>query len=144
MSWTIQNAILVPYDFSGHSHEAVEKAMKIVDNPGQIHILHVLPTYTALAPAGFPIEPVDDQARIEYAQKLLSGEFQDSRYACVVREVLIGDPGSVCAERAASLKADLIVLPSHGRSGVSRLLLGSVTERIVRLATCPVLVLKLK
>ena len=53
MSWTIQNAILVPYDFSGHSHEAVEKAMKIVDNPGQIHILHVLPTYTALAPAGF-------------------------------------------------------------------------------------------
>ena len=64
-------------------------------------------------------------------------------YAGVVREVLVGDPGTVCADRAESLKADLIVLPSHGRSGISRLLLGSVTERIVRLATRPVLVLKL-
>ena len=61
----------------------------------------------------------------------------------MIREVLVGDPGTVCADRAASLKAELIVIPSHGRSGVSRLLLGSVTERIVRLAPCPVLVLKL-
>ena len=143
MSWTIHNAILVPYDFSEHSHEAVEKAIELVGDPSQIHILHVLPTFNVLAPAGFPIEADDDQARIEYAQKLLAGEFQDSSYAGVVREVLVGDPGTVCAERAESLKADLIVIPSHGRSLVSRLLLGSVTERIVRLATCPVLVLKL-
>ncbi len=143
MSWTIKKAILVPYDFSQHSHTAVDKAIELADSRSLIHVLHVLPTFVPLAPAGFPIEAADDQARIEYAEKLLAGEFQDPHYAGVVREVLVGDPGTVCADRAESLKADLIVLPSHGRSGISRLLLGSVTERIVRLATRPVLVLKL-
>jgi len=143
MSWTIYNSILVPYDFSEHSHSAVEKAIGMVANPSQIHILYVLPPFLPLAPAGFPIEAVDDDARIAHAQKLLAGEFQDPIYNGVVREVLVGDPGTVCADRAELLKADLIVVPSHGRSGVSRLLLGSVTERIVRLASCPVLVLKL-
>ncbi len=145
MSWSIHNVILVPYDFSEHSHAAVEKAMELADDPSHVHILHVLPSMIALRPAGFPIEAkdVDDHVRIEYAQKLLAGDFQDPLYAGVVQEVLVGDPGTVCAERAESLKADLIVLPSHGRSGLSRLLLGSVTERIVRLATRPVLVLKL-
>ncbi len=143
MSWNIQRPILVPYDFSQHSHTAVEKAIELAADPSQIYILHVLPTFVSLAPAGFPIEAMDDGPRIEYAQKLMTGEFQDSRYAGVTREVLIGDPGTVCTDRAQSLNAELIVIPSHGRSGVSRLLLGSVTERIVRLATCPVLVLKL-
>jgi len=96
-----------------------------------------------LALGGFPIEAVDDGPRIQYAEKLMAGEFQYARYAGVVREVLIGDTGTLCVERAQFFKADLIVIPPHGRSGVSRLLLGSVTERIVRLAACPVLALKL-
>ncbi len=142
MPWTITNKILVPYDFSEHSHSAVEKAMELAIAPCQIHILHVIPPSTTLRPEGFQVDD-NAQVRIEYAQKLLAGDFQDPLYAGMIREVLAGDPGTVCADRAASLKAELIVLPSHGRSGVSRLLLGSVTERIVRLATCPVLVLKL-
>ena len=143
MSWTIHNTILVPYDFSEHSHSAVEKAMELATTPSQIHILHVLPPSTTLRPEGFQVDD-SDSARIEYAQKLLAGDFQDPLYSGMIQEVLVGDPGTVCVDRAASLNADLIVIPSHGRSGVSRLLLGSVTERIVRLATCPVLVLKLK
>ncbi len=141
MSWTIKKAILVPYDFSEHSHAAVDKALELTDDKTLIHVVHVLPP--PLVPGSFPIEEVDDEARINYAKKLMAGEFQDSSYASVVREVLVGDPGTVCAERAEALHADLVVLPSHGRSGISRLLLGSVTERIVRLATCPVLVLKI-
>ncbi len=141
MSWTIKKAILVPYDFSEHSHAAVDKALELTDDKTLVHVVHVLPP--PLVPGSFPIEDVDDEARINYAQKLMAGEFQDSSYAGVVREVLVGDPGTVCAERAEALQADLIVLPSHGRSGISRLLLGSVTERIVRLATRPVLVLKI-
>jgi nucleotide-binding universal stress UspA family protein len=46
------------------------------------------------------------------------------------------------ADLAKELNANLIVMPSHGRSGVSRLLLGSVAERVLRLANCPVLVLR--
>ena len=143
MAWTIKKPILVPFDFSKHSHAAVDKALEMTDDKTLIHVLHVLPTFIALAPGGFPIEAVDDQVRIDYARKLLEGEFQDTCYAGVVREVLVGDPGTVCSERAETLDAELIVLPSHGRSGLSRLLLGSVTERIVRLAGRPVLVLKL-
>lgn len=141
MSWTIKKAILVPYDFTEHSHAAVDKALEISDDKTLVHVLHVLPC--ALLPTSFPAEEIDDHARIEYAEKLLAGEFQDPIYAGVVREVRVGDPGTICADRAESLQADLIVLPSHGRSGISRLLLGSVTERIVRLATRPVLVLKI-
>ena len=117
--------------------------MEMADEKTLIHVLHVLPAFIALSPGGIPIEADDDQVRIDYARKLLEGEFQDTCYAGVVREVSVGDPGTVCAERAESLDAELIVLPSHGRSGLSRLLLGSVTERIVRLPSRPVLVLKL-
>lgn len=141
MSWTIKKPILVPYDFSEHSHAAVDKALELTGDRTLVHVLHVLPP--PLLPETFPPEAVDDEARIHHAEKLMAGEFQDSSYSGVVREVLVGDPGTVCADRAESLQADLIVLPSHGRSGISRLLLGSVTERIVRLATRPVLVLKI-
>jgi nucleotide-binding universal stress UspA family protein len=140
MSWTIKKPILVPYDFSEHSHKAVDKALELAGNSTLVHVLHVLPY--PLLPKSFPAEEIDDQVRIDYAAKLLAGEFQDAHYKGVLREVLVGDPGTVCSDRAEAMKADLIVLPSHGRSGVSRLLLGSVTERIVRLAKCPVLVLK--
>ena len=53
-----------------------------------------------------------------------------------------GDPGHQIAQYAEEAKADLIVLPSHGRSGLQRLLIGSVAERVVRHAPCPVLVVR--
>lgn len=89
MPWNIQHAILVPYDFSEHSHTAVEKAIQLADDPSQVHILHVLHTILALTPGGFPMEAADDGPRIEYAQKLMAGEFQDAGYAGVVRSVWI-------------------------------------------------------
>jgi len=79
---------------------------------------------------------------MENTLKSLEQEFADSRYAGVLREVLVGEVGAICTERAESLDAELIVLPSHGRSGISRLLLGSQAESIVRSAKCPVLILK--
>jgi nucleotide-binding universal stress UspA family protein len=56
--------------------------------------------------------------------------------------VAIGDPGHEIADFASNVGADIIVLPCHGRTGLKRLLIGSVAERVVRLAHCPVLVLK--
>ena len=52
----------------------------------------------------------------------------------------IGDPGTKIVEYAREIKADLIVMPSHGRTGIKHLLLGSVAERVIRLAECPVMV----
>jgi nucleotide-binding universal stress UspA family protein len=56
--------------------------------------------------------------------------------------VMFGDPGRTICTFAESEKASLIIVPSHGRSGFSRFMLGSVAERIVRHAPCPVLVLR--
>jgi nucleotide-binding universal stress UspA family protein len=56
--------------------------------------------------------------------------------------VRFGDPGREIAAHAEELHAELIVMPSHGRTGLSRLFIGSVAERVVRLAHCPVLILK--
>lgn len=143
MPWSIQQKIVVPYDFSDHSRIAVDKALEISTDPSNVHVVHVLPNFVPLAPEGFPIDAVDDSVRIEQAMKALDAELKGTKYSTVVREVLIGDAGSACCDRAEELAAELIVLPSHGRTGVSRLLLGSVAERIARLAKCPVLVLKL-
>jgi nucleotide-binding universal stress UspA family protein len=143
MSWTVRKPILVPFDFSEHSHVAVDKAIELADSPSQIHILHILPTYVPLAPEGFPIEAIDDQLRIDIAKKAIAKEFDDPRYAGTVREVAVGDPGISCVERSEEIDAELIVIASHGRSGISRLLLGSVAERILRHAKCPVLVMKI-
>ncbi len=143
MAWTVRQPILVPFDFSAHSRVAVDKALELAESPSQIHILHVLPTFIPLAPEGFPVEAIDDRVRLEYTQKSLDEEFADAKYSGAVREVLIGDPGTVCAERADAIAAGLVVVPSHGRSGFTRMLLGSTAERIVRLAKCPVLVLKI-
>ena len=126
-----------------HSRLAVDKALALADSPSCVHVLHVLPSFVPLAPEGFPLESIDDSVRLDSAQKSLEEDFADQRYAGVAREVLIGDPGTVCADRAETLDAELLVVPSHGRSGVSRLLLGSVAERIIRLSKRPVLVLKI-
>ena len=79
----------------------------------------------------------DYQAEVEKYQRLAT-EGQDS----VSTDVVIGDPGHEITTLAERAGADLIVLNSHGRTGLKRLLIGSVAERVIRLAHCPVLVLR--
>jgi nucleotide-binding universal stress UspA family protein len=86
---------------------------------------------------------IDDAERIRHASQAMSEELSDPSLKGVVSEVRLGDPGQVIADRAVELGADLIVIPSHGRTGFTRFLLGSVAERVVRLSHCPVLVTKL-
>ena len=143
MGWTAKHCIVVPFDFSDHSHDAIDMALEMVDSPEHIHVVHVLPFIIPTEP-GVVWGMVDDAQRIEHAMQALSDELKDSKYAAIKREIVIGDPGVIVADRAEELHADLIILPSHGRTGFSRILLGSVAERVVRLAKCPVLVFKLK
>jgi nucleotide-binding universal stress UspA family protein len=72
----------------------------------------------------------------------LSERLTDAKYQGAEKVVLFGDPGHEIADYSQREQADLIVLPSHGRTGISRMLIGSVAERVVRLAHCPVLVLR--
>ena len=143
MAWNIGGPVLVPFDFGDSSHRAVDKALGLVLNPSQVHIVHAVPAFIPLAPEGMPIEWADDQQRLDQTLLMLQQEFQDPRYGAVHLHVLIGDPASVCTEYATEIAAELIVIPSHGRTGLARLILGSVAEGILRHSKCPVLVLKI-
>ncbi len=143
MGWTAKHCIVVPFDFSDHSHDAIDMALEMVDVPEHIHVVHVLPFIIPTEP-GVVWGMVDDAQRIEHALQALNDELKEPKYAAIKREVVIGDPGVIIADRADELRADLVILPSHGRTGFSRILLGSVAERVVRLAKCPVMVFKLK
>lgn len=143
MVWNISGTVLVPFDFGDSSHRAVDKALGLVLNPAQVHIVHAIPAFIPLAPEGMPIEWSDDQQRVEQSLIALQNEFKDERYGALKLHVLIGDPASVCTEYAAEIGAELIVIPSHGRTGLARLILGSVAEGILRHSKCPVLVLKI-
>lgn len=141
MDYFPKNAVLVPFDFSDLSVEALDTALKLVESPTHIHVLHVLPEMEVNEP-GMVWGRVDNQSRTTHAEKAIRQRLSDSKYEGIQVAVLIGDPGYEIAEYADKNAMDLIVLPSHGRTGWKRVLIGSVAERVVRLADCPVLVLR--
>jgi nucleotide-binding universal stress UspA family protein len=141
MGWTQLNTVVVPVDFSAESLAAVDTALQLTGDAKALHILHVLPELSPLEP-GEVWATINEQSRTESAQRALREKLDDSVYAEASIEILFGDPGHAIAERAAQLEADMVILPSHGRTGLAHLLIGSVAERVVRLAHCPVLVLR--
>ncbi len=119
----------------------MDTALELVESPSQVHVIHVLPILTATEP-GVIWDTVDDASRKEHAEQALHQRLAGQRYAGIDIVVAIGNPGEEITGFAESGQAELIVMPSHGRTGISRLLIGSVAERVMRLAHCPVLVLK--
>ena len=141
MSWLPKKTVVVPVDFSTASADAVKTAMPLVAKPEDVHVI-----YVTAAPIPFNYVEgwaLDDpKARLNAAKEHLAkflSSINASGMTTVIRE---GDPGLIVADYAGEVRADLIVMPSHGYHGVKRLLLGSVTERVLRHANCPVLVLK--
>lgn len=141
MSWLPKQKIVVPVDFSEDSFAAIDTALELVAGPGSLHIVYVLPIFD-------PAEPdvvwstVNDETRRRHGEQALRERLSDAKYKGVNLHVLFGEPGHKITELAGSEGAELIVLSSHGRTGISRLLIGSVAEKVVRLAHCPVLVLR--
>lgn len=141
MSGLTAKRILVPVDFSDMSVEAIDTALKIVDDDGSVDVLHVLEILPAMD-YGNLYGTVTDESRIEYTKKSLQKKLSEPRYVTTSLHVCIGDPGHQIADFAQRSHADLIVLPSHGYGMIKHMLVGSVAERVVRLAHCPVLVLR--
>ncbi|MCR9291167.1 MAG: universal stress protein [bacterium] len=142
MPWSVQGPIVVPFDFSDHARQAIHRAVEIAEQPNHVHVLHVLPFMIPTDP-GAVWDTVDDQSRIDHARQALAETLPTSQFGNLQLEVQLGDPGRVITEFAEGLHADLVIVGSHGRTGFSRLLLGSVAEKVTRLVHCPVLVLKL-
>ena len=138
------NRVLVPTDFSDQSCQAVEVALAMVARPEQLTVLHVATPMSAFA-AGDPAviwETVSDESRSEHLQQELRKRLHEKKFDAIKLEVLFGSPAEEIANYAQNNQTELIVLPSHGRTGLARLMIGSVAERVVRLAHCPVLVLR--
>jgi len=141
MTWFPRQCVVVPIDFSEESFEALDVALQLVATPQQIRIVHVLQDIAPLE-AGEVWGLPDPKIRIEHVTKALQERLSDVRYSGVQIDVVMGDPAHGISHHASEVHADLIVIPSHGRTGLTRLLMGSTSERTVRLAHCPVLVLR--
>jgi nucleotide-binding universal stress UspA family protein len=141
MGWIPKNTIIVPVDFSDDSLDAVDTALELAASAANLYVVHVLPELSPLEP-GELWETIDNESRTQHAEKALRERLSKPEHADLNIEILFGDAGHQIAQRAEELQAEMIVLPSHGRTGLSHLLIGSVAERVVRLAHCPVLVLR--
>lgn len=130
----------MPVDFSDDSFAALDTALALVADASHLSLIYVLPVIDPAEP-GVIWTTVDDESRRHHAELAL-GERLGTRVSGAKTHIAFGDPGHEIADFAQRENADLIVLSSHGRTGLTRLLIGSVAEKTVRLAHCPVLVLK--
>jgi nucleotide-binding universal stress UspA family protein len=141
MSGFHPKTMVVPVDFSDDSIAALDMALDMAGSPSDVHVVHVIPELN-VAEAGVIWQEIDSSGRIQHAEEELRKKMSDGKYAEVQIEIEIGNPGYRVADFAKRIGADLIVMPSHGRTGLAHMLLGSVAERVVRLSHCPVLVLR--
>ncbi len=140
--------ILATTDFSEHSALAVQAACQLSARLGaELHLLHVLseiipagpdPLLTPILPAEYYTD-AEEKAR-ETLERFLDPTWSQPR--SVSRFVRWGSPVEAIVDHARDHPVDLIVIASHGRTGLKHALLGSVAERIVRESPCPVLTIR--
>jgi nucleotide-binding universal stress UspA family protein len=139
--------ILAPTDFSDYSKEAINYALDLAQTFGaKLSLLHVveLPSYPIedFVPStmgGGLLDDLERQASAELAQVL--PQAQEAKIE-VTRGLVMGSPFRKIIETAEAEHVDLIVMATHGRTGLSHLMVGSVAERVVRTAPCPVLTIR--
>ena len=140
--------ILCPVDFSEFSRHALDRAIAIARAHGAaVTALHVLPARVA-ATVGVPVGPegpgpfiLHDVDREKAGEQLMRFIEHESTHGLSVRHEVV-EASSIYREilrQADRVSADLIVMGTHGRSGFERLLIGSVTEKVLRRASVPVL-----
>ena len=141
MSWLPKKKVVVPVDFSGESQHSIAAALEMAADPSALVLVHVLFPLDSVSP-GVLLGDMTDEKRAEAVRKSFDKLLAQTNVTGISVEVLFGNPGLEVAEYAAKINADLIVIPSPGYHGVTRLVLGSVAERIIRHAECSVLVLR--
>ena len=140
--------ILHPTDFSSASRAAFDRALAMSrDSRAELMILHALAPIVPMMGEGYvppqTYEAIDAAAR-QGAQRKLAALVARARKARVrVRGLVVeGSPHERIVRAAKRLRADLIVMGTHGRSGLARLFVGSVASRVVSAASCPVMTVR--
>ena len=140
--------ILVPTDFSAPSNAALTLAKRMAAMSGaSLHLLHVLDDSMTTAAAAVGVHAPTAELRekwLEGARTLLSTQLTPEEQASFrsTEVVMFGTPARTIVEHAKESGIDLIVIRTHGRGGVEHVLIGSVAERVVRSAVCPVLTVR--
>jgi len=134
--------ILCPTDFSEESDHAIDLAVVLAGAyRARIAAVHVAATAVVPLEIGTPSGVSLDDAEIDALVAKTTARFAAASRAGLDLEVFVdrGGPADRILHRAAALPADLVVMGTHGSRGFERLMLGSVTERVLRQARCPVL-----
>ena len=141
--------ILVPVDFSSHSERAFRYALRLASRFGAtVDLLHVVDNPfaagTMTAEVYVPNLPEMLDSLLQEAEKGLAAlkSAAAGEGLRVETHVLTGQPAHTIVENARTGGFDLIVMGTHGRTGFSHLFVGSVAERVVRRAPCPVLTVR--
>jgi nucleotide-binding universal stress UspA family protein len=131
--------ILVPTDFSPMAEHALAEASSLAaEHGGSLVILHVEKT-----PRTHNGESHADLAEyVDELRKALAAVLPTEPDVSYRHKLLFGDPAEGILQTADEVDADLIVMGTHGRTGLNRLMMGSVAEVVVRRADCPVLTVK--
>jgi len=139
------NSVLVAVDFSETSRNALVYGKNLAQAFGaRLHVLHIADVISTSAAQFYPEGPGEPEAKaIEIGTRqlrthLIAEDIDEARTEVRVAQ----DPALAIVEYAKEIHADIVVLGTHGRTGVSRFLMGSVAEHVVRTATCPVLVVR--
>lgn len=141
--------ILVTTDFSGQADAAIPVAFRLArDHGARVILAHVVEGLTIPNPLyahySATLSPEEHERVAEEVRRALAERVPAAYRAEVLWESIAcsGDPAAELARLAAEVQASLIVMSSHGRTGLRRLALGSVAERVLHLYTGPMLILR--
>ncbi|CUU02407.1 MAG: universal stress protein [Fimbriimonadales bacterium] len=140
--WLPFKKILAPTDFSEPSYLALDMAIELADHfDAELHLLHVVPPlHVVPVPVNVEI-PLYEMELKEAAERSMQEVMEQRipKHLTTFATVVWGDPADEIIAYQKEKGIDLIVIATHGRSGWKRFVFGSVTEKVVRYPTCPVL-----
>src|SRR5262245_50446388 len=138
------HTVLFPTDFSEASRRAFSAACALArDHGARLVVLHVVPSGT------YEFASIATLGQLENSEQFTEDMRHNLQHLQppvggppVQYKVATGDPATVIVEAAKDMGCDMIVLATHGRTGLRRLLMGSVAEQVMRRAPCPVMLAK--
>jgi len=138
---SIFNRILCPIDFDGNSLDALRLARRIAEqDKATLYLLHVIPPQDPLVMSAPAIAEHDEKYARTELQRVSNAELTGVDHEVLLR---FGHPAEQIVAAERETKAELLVMATHGRTGVSHFIMGSVAEKVVRESACPVLTVRM-
>jgi len=138
--------ILCPVAFDDQEGAVLDAARQLSGNAATVYLLHVVPAFPAIgephvAKTVEEEKPAEAQA-LKVLKELAAQWLAGLKCETLTETAFLADTAKAVLTAAQEIKPDLIVMSTHGRSGLRHLVLGSVTESVIREAPCPVLIIR--